>query len=98
MPDWGAILKGVGEVLEGAGHGLTIRQWLDISQGEALNSIEEFVKRSSTERIDSMDLVLLQMATTQFNVNERLQLVKYYTFFKVAEFNRFEKWRGFPSV
>lgn len=98
MPDWGEIIEGVGRFLEGASNGVIINQWLELEENDALNSIEEFIKRATSSQIDSMDASLLQVAHIHLNGESRMQLIKYYAFFKLLEFHRFQQWRGFPKT
>jgi hypothetical protein len=97
MPDWGEIIKGVGTFIEGASNVTVISQWLEMEERDALNSIEEFVRRSAVERIDSIDISLLQMAHIYIDSDARLKLIKFYAFFKLVETMRFNSWRGFPG-
>lgn len=98
MPDWKQIIEGVGTFLEGASNGVIINQWLEVEEVDALNNIEEFVRRASSTQIDSMDSSLLHIAHFHLDSEKRLQLIKYYAFFKLVEFNRFQEWRGFPKT
>jgi len=98
MPDWDQIIEGVGSFLEGASNGVVISQWLEFEENDALNGIEEFVKRASSAQLDSMDTSLLQLAHIHLNSEKRMQLIKYYAFFKLVEFIRFKEWRGFPTT
>lgn len=96
MPDLNEIIGGVGDFLVGVSNAATINQWLDMSQQDALQGIESFIKNASTASIDSMDASLLHLAAFHLDIHRRVILVKYYSFFKVVEFNRFQTWRGFP--
>lgn len=98
MPDLGDIIRGVGAFFEGASNGAIINNWLEMPQREALNSIEEFIKNASSEQIDSMDASLLQIAHMHLSPENRMQLIKFYAFYKLVEYHRFQKWRGFPRT
>lgn len=98
MPDLGDIIKGVGTFIQGAANGVIINQWQEMSSSDALNSIEEFIKNSATTQIDAMDVSLLQLAFVHPSPATRVQLIQFYAFFKIVEFHRFQKWRGFPQL
>ena len=91
------LIKGAGEFLEGASYGVIIGKWQEKGGNEALNDIETFVRRSTPEMIDAMDGHLLNLSTTTYDSNKRKELVKFYAFFKIIEFNTYQKWRGFPN-
>jgi hypothetical protein len=98
MPNWSNIISGVGAFLDGASRVAVIYEWLKLSDESAFNSITEFVKGSSVESIDEIDKTLFVMAYTSIDPNTRARCVKFYTFFKLVEFIKFDKWRGFPRI
>ncbi len=91
------FIKGAGEIIEGASYGAIIGNWLNKGGNDALNDIEAFVKRGTDEMVDAMDAHLLNLTSTTLDSNQRRQLVKFYAFFKLIEFNKYQKWRGFPE-
>ena len=91
------LIKGAGEFLEGASYGVIIGKWQEKGGNAALNDIEAFVKRSTPEMINAMDSHLLNYASTNFDKEQRRELIKFYAFFKLVEFNTYQQWRGFPS-
>lgn len=91
------LIKGAGDFLEGASYAVIISKWQEKGGNAALNDIEAFVKRSTPEMINAMDSHLLNSASTNYDSQQRRELTKFYAFFKLVEFNTFQKWRGFPS-
>jgi hypothetical protein len=78
--------------------GLKINEWLEMDEASALSSIEEFVGNSTTENIDQMDAALLNRVNITFDADDRKSVVKYYAYFKLGEYVKFNgKWRGFPQ-
>jgi hypothetical protein len=97
MPDFTEILKGIGGFLNGAACGLLINEWLTMDDSDAFQSVTLFVQNQSSDQIDMMDAALLSQASFGFSSSDnRRRLIKFYTFFKMAEVNRFQQWRGFP--
>jgi hypothetical protein len=74
-----------------------ISAWGEMNESDALKSIKNFIQQSTSEEIDGMDTVLLQAAVVQSEPEMKVKMLKYYTYFKVAEFERFGNFRGFPS-
>lgn len=96
MPDWGEVLKGAGRFFEGLANANIINEWLDMDELTALNAIQEFVRHVPTERLDVMDMDLLTRCRMEFSPDNRTKLVKFYAFFKLLEYMRFQAFRGFP--
>jgi len=44
-----------------------------------------------------LDATLLSMASTNFDADSRKRLIKFYAIFKIAEMQRYQEFRGFPS-
>ncbi|KUP95899.1 hypothetical protein [Thermobifida cellulosilytica] len=97
MVDWQRILQGVGAFAQGMAYAMTVNRWLELDDQSAFAEMINYVATSSVGEIDVMDAVLLQAAVTNFDVDERLRLVKFYTVFKMAEGERFGQFRGFPA-
>lgn len=91
------LISGAGEFLKGASLSKIVSSWLEKDDNSALNDIEEFVRSAPSELIDEMDAFLLQYATYQLSIEKRERLIKFYSFFKIIEYRRFDKWRGFPK-
>ncbi len=89
------FIKGAGDVLSGLSLGQKFHQWLSMNENEALNSIEEFVNTSTKEQILTMDQLFYGAIRVSILPDQKIQLTKYYTLFRVCEFNKFREWRGF---
>lgn len=97
MADWLEIIEGAGKFLGALANVNVISEWLKMDETDALNSIEEFVRNVSTERIDSMDADLLNRCNFEFDAYNRTRLIKFYAMFKLVEFVKYQKFRGFPN-
>lgn len=104
-PFWAQII--IGATVAAVGSYLTnkvvnervskITTWGEMNESDALMGIRTFIQQSTSDEIDGMDKVLLQAAVVQSEPEMKVKMLKYYAFFKVAEFERFGNFRGFPS-
>lgn len=97
MPDWGRILATTGTLLQGMSDTAVINNWLRMDDDGAFASIVTQVRSSPTTDVDRLDAVLLSLTATNFDVDTRRRLIKFYTIFKIAEFERYQEFRGFPA-
>lgn len=97
MVDWQRILNTTGTVLRGMSDMAIINNWMEMDDQGAFISIVTQVKTSSTEDVDRLDNALLSMAGTNFNVDARRRLIKFYAIFKITEMERYQEFRGFPQ-
>lgn len=98
MPDWMGLLETAGQVARGAAAVATIREWLDMDDSSAFSRIEAQVASSSTAEVDQLDEALLGLAAMHLQLPVRERVIKFYVVFKVAELQRYQQWRGFPSL
>lgn len=96
--NWTDIIEGAGQFFKGYSFGSIIGNWLERSDSNAFNDIEEFVKRAPDTMIDEMDTHLLRLSVTHLDFESRTRLVKFYAFFKLVEYLRYQQWRGFPTI
>ena len=75
-----------------------ICEWLDMDDASAFERIEARAASSSTAEVDQLDEALLALATMHLQPSVRERLIKFYVAFKVAELQRYQEWRGFPSL
>jgi hypothetical protein len=94
--DWGRVLAATGQVLRGMSDAAIINNWLEKDDEGAYTSIVTQVSTSSTEEVDRLDAALLSFAATNFNIDARRRLIKFYAIFKIAELQRYREFRGFP--
>jgi hypothetical protein len=94
--DWGRVLATTGDVLRGMSDAAIINNWLEKNDEGAFASIVTQVSTSSTDEVDRLDAALLSLASTNFNVDVRRRLIKFYAVFKIAEMQRYREFRGFP--
>jgi hypothetical protein len=97
MVDWRKFLETTGAVVRGVSAVAIINNWLQMNDRDAFASIAAQVSSSSTEVVDDLDAVLLSTASASFNADRCRRLIKFYTIFKIAELERYQEWRGFPS-
>ncbi|MEY9213799.1 hypothetical protein NI17_022915 [Thermobifida halotolerans] len=97
MVDWQRILQGAGETAQGMAYAMTVNRWLQLDDQSAFSEVVDYVNGSAVGEVDTMDAVLLQATATNFDLDERRRLVKFYALFKTAEYNRFGQFRGFPA-
>jgi hypothetical protein len=97
MVDWGRVLATTGEVLRGISDAAIINNWLEKDDEGAFVAIVSQVYTSSTEEVDRLDAALLSLAASNFNVDVRRRLIKFYTIFKIAELRRYQEFLGFPQ-
>ncbi|MDE3723513.1 hypothetical protein PWG71_19155 [Nocardiopsis sp. N85] len=94
--DWIRFLQGVGEVAQGTASVMAVRRLLDLDDNTAFARIADFVESSGTAEIDAFDGVLLSTATGEIDLHARARLIKFYAFFKMLEYMKFNRFRGFP--
>lgn len=98
MADWGNIVRqGLG-FLTGAAAGAVIEGWLNDDFQDALRDIAQFVQNAPMETIDMMDQMLLMRTLLTIDPERRQTIVKYYAYFKIAEYVKYEQFRGFPNL
>lgn len=97
MVDWGRVLATTGEVLRGISDAAIINNWLENNDEGAFAAIVTQVSISSTAEVDRLDAALLSLAASNFDVDVRRRLIKFYTIFKIAEMRRYQEFRGFPQ-
>lgn len=95
--DWGALIRGAGQVVQGLSDVAVVDNWLKMSDEGAFRSIATQVETSPVEVIDRLDMVLCAAAVSYGSEENRLRLVRFYTVFKISETMRFEEFRGFPQ-
>lgn len=96
MVQWGEIVQGAGEMFQGLSDVAVIANWMQMDDQGAFNSIEAQIQSSGIDAIDRMDAALLSFANSQFESVAKRRAIKFYAFFKMAEFNRYG-FRGFPQ-
>jgi hypothetical protein len=97
MVDWARLLDTTGQVLRGMSDMAIVNNWLAMDDQSAYASIATQVGGSPTEDIDRLDGALLTFASTNLDAGTRQRLIKFYTVFKIVEFERYQKFRGFPQ-
>lgn len=95
--DWGRVLAATGEALRGMSDAAIVNGWLEETDEGAFASIVTRVATSSPDQVDRLDAALLSLAATNLSTDARYRLIKFYTIFKIAEMQRYQKFRGFPS-
>ena len=73
-----------------------VRDWLEKDDVGAYDSIVTQVAVSSADEVDRLDAALLSFAVTNFSVDVRRRLIKFYAVFKIAEMQHYREFRGFP--
>jgi hypothetical protein len=95
--DLSVFITSTGGVLQEAGDAAIISSWLSMEEVDAISAIRERVETSPEADVDRLDAALLTMTSTHFDPAARVQLAKFYAWFKIVELLRFEKFRGFPA-
>jgi hypothetical protein len=95
--DWGRVLSEGGDTPRGLSDAAVINNWLAGSDEGAFTGIVTQVGTSSADELDRLDAALLSLATTNGSPDIRVRLIKFYALFKVAEMQRYRKFRGFPQ-
>jgi len=98
MVDWSRILAATGEVVRGLSDAAIVNNWLEKDDEGAFACIVTQVSTSSTDEVDRLDAALLSYAASNFNLDVRRRLIKFYALFKIAEFRRYQQFRGFPQL
>lgn len=98
MADWGRILGHGLDFLTGAAAGALVERWLNDDFQDALGEIAEFINASPAETIDMMDQMLLMKTMLVIDPERRENVVKFYAYYKIAEFAKFGRFRGFPKL
>jgi hypothetical protein len=96
MGKWLEILEGIGEVAQGLGDVAVFNNWMQMDDAGAFNSIEAQIRCSDVSTVDRMDASLLQYANVQIDPYSRMRAIKFYSFFKLVEFNNYG-FRGYPQ-
>lgn len=91
------FLAAPGGVLIGINESVIITNWLAMSEVDAISAIRAQVNSARTEDVDRLDDALLTMASSHFDPDVRVRLVKFYAMFKIVELLRYERFRGFPD-
>lgn len=95
--DWGRVIAATGDVLRGMSDAAIVNNWLEKTDEGAFASIVTQVNTASTDEVDRLDAALLSLAATNYSTDNRLRLIKFYAVYKLAEMDRYGKFRGFPS-
>jgi hypothetical protein len=93
-----SFLETVVEGAAGVALGLKVSEWLQLPQEDALTAIREYVYNNHIDVIDAIDAILLQAAAFQIDPDTKIRLLKRYAYFKIIEYERFGKFRGFPAI
>jgi len=92
------LVEGMGEAFKYGSNEAIWNAWMEMEEEEeALNSIEAFVSDESAQRIEEMDVHIQTKGIITFG-SMGIKTLRYYAFFKVSEFNRFRRWRGFGDA